>query len=123
MTFQKSTDGKLRLNFTLPVPMPTWNVVMRLHWTKWKRVNDLLHLFVKESITNAMTKQYPTRDSLGQYVSTSITYESVSPTSIIFAQKLRSMDSLRAEYLKMIGRSSSKKSGTPRKRVAKKEQK
>lgn len=74
------------MTITLPIPLPTWNQLLRMH-------------YLKRSFVNSVIKQY---------VSISILYASGQLTQTGYRAKLLLMESLKQEYLMTITAKSSK---------------
>jgi len=84
----------MKLRIVLPIPLPTWNRILAMGPWERKRLRDYLHLFVLLSIR----------------------YGEDWPTATVFQRKRVLTASLKQDYLKMIRPSTSKKSGSVRKK-------
>lgn len=88
----------MKLVIVLPLPLPTWNRLLAMHHWERKKCRDLLHLFVAISIA----------------------YGKDWPTWMEYQGKRYWTESLKQDYLQTIRPSSSGKSGSVRKRAARK---
>ena len=85
------------MRIEIPIPLPTWNQLLRMHWRTRSRINSIIK----------------------QFVSIAIQYESGLLTQTAYQSKLRLMESLRQEYCATITLKSSKKSPSAKKKAPK----
>lgn len=86
------------MKIEIPIPLPTWNRIIRMHPMQRYKMDNLIK----------------------QFVSLSIQYENGLLTPTAYQQRLQLMESSKQELLRTIRPSSSKKSGSAKKKAVKK---
>ena len=84
------------MRIEIPIPLPTWNRIIRMHPMQRYKMDNIIK----------------------QFVSMSIQYEKGLLTQTAYQQRLQLMESSKQEFYKTIRPGSSKKSGSARKRAA-----
>lgn len=87
------SEGKRRIEIELPVPLPTWNRILAMHFQARKNLRHLLHQFVLLSIAHG--SDWPMWTTYqGKRVSTEL-------LKLVYLQMIRPSKSRKSDIVKL----------------------